>query len=539
MYKIVIVDDEMIVRHAVKSMIDWETYEWAGSAASGQEALELVRRSDAELVITDMKMPGMDGLALIRELKDSGYGGEILVLSNYSDFELVREALRYGAHDYVLKLTLKSEQFAETLREMAAKLDQRRASRPEQSPANRSAADREQAIAWLQAADADAQDGEEEALASLLPAVYRELQGQVFVFYRQSPDEETERPEPATDFADTLTKLADGVFPGRQSLIVLPSSGERYVLAVLYPAGSRMAEAEESARRIVRLAQIYYNTSVSAIYGQPAATCAALSAQLRRCREAATLRFYGACRESCIASTELPLQEADAFRRVEQGLRDSLRTSGESAVELWMERAVELVEAAAAVRLAPAVLKRAIARTVWGMAGTAMVDAETSWSEQPWIDRIEQAESDAELLLLIREMTEEMVGVLETSAPQATIREEIRRAAAYLEERYGERIAIADVAHHVGLSEAYLCQLFKSETGSSMISRLNEIRMAKAYEMLASGQYLIKQVAISVGIPDPFYFNRLFRKRFGIAPKLVKNGSDKKMDDLQPSNKKL
>ncbi|MNR21063.1 HTH-type transcriptional activator Btr [compost metagenome] len=89
------------------------------------------------------------------------------------------------------------------------------------------------------------------------------------------------------------------------------------------------------------------------------------------------------------------------------------------------------------------------------------------------------------------------------------------------------------MAAHVGFSEPYLCQVFKAETGSSILTRLNEIRMMRAYEMLSSGNYLIKQVAMEVGIPDPFYFNRLFKKKFGVAPKTVKNIQSDKMDNFK------
>ncbi|MFS0725477.1 response regulator transcription factor [Paenibacillus sp. 1P07SE] len=535
MYKIVIVDDEMIVRHAVKSMINWEAFEWAGSAAGGGAALELVRRTDADIVITDMKMPGMDGLALIKELKAADFEGEVIVLSNYNDFELVREALKCGAHDYVLKLTLKSEQFAETLREVADKLDERRAARPHKLYATGGAADaRERMRAWLQAVDTEGPAAEADGLP--VPDEFEALRSYAFLFYTQPAEEEqTQMP----DFAEPLNKLADGVFPGHRGLFLLPGPDGRYLLIAACPADARPGEAEELARRIIKLAQMYYNTAIGAIYGEPVPSAPELAEQIRRCRLTEVLRFYTAFRDGCFPNSLTAVQAHEAFRQIEQGLRESLRTSGETSVELWMERAVQLVEKAAGIGMHPAVLKRAIAHTVWGMAGTAMVDTETSWNEKPWIDRMEQADTDTELLLLIREMTEEMVGVLETSTPDAPLREEIKRAAAYLEERYGERIAISDIAHHVGLSEPYLCQLFKAETGSSIITRLNEIRMAKAYEMLASGQYLIKQVAISVGIPDPFYFNRLFRKRFGMAPKLVKNKADKKMDDFQTEEKKL
>ena len=75
----------------------------AATASNGQESLHIVETQHIDAVITDLKMPGMDGLALIHELKKRSFTGPILVLSNYSDFDSVRTALTDGAYDYFLK----------------------------------------------------------------------------------------------------------------------------------------------------------------------------------------------------------------------------------------------------------------------------------------------------------------------------------------------------------------------------------------------------------------------------------------------------
>jgi len=128
LHKVLIVDDEKIVRLAIKSMIDWEKLglELCGTAINGIAALNLVEKFNPDIIITDIKMQGMDGVELIKRLKEKGYDGEILVLSNYNDFDLVRDALRHGAYDYVLKVTVKSEDFSRILEEITAKLRKKR-----------------------------------------------------------------------------------------------------------------------------------------------------------------------------------------------------------------------------------------------------------------------------------------------------------------------------------------------------------------------------------------------------------------------------
>lgn len=109
--RVLIVEDEVVMRAAFRKMMDWSSggFELAGIAANGAEALAYADKFQVDIIITDLKMPVMDGLTLINELKKRDYAGVILVLSNYSDFELVRAALTQGASDYLLKLNVDGE----------------------------------------------------------------------------------------------------------------------------------------------------------------------------------------------------------------------------------------------------------------------------------------------------------------------------------------------------------------------------------------------------------------------------------------------
>uniref|UniRef100_UPI0027E2C80B response regulator n=1 Tax=Prevotella sp. TaxID=59823 RepID=UPI0027E2C80B len=77
--------------------------------ANGLEAVPLIEKHHPDIIITDLKMPEMDGLELIRFLKEKEYPGEILVLSNYEDFDSVRSALLLGAADYLLKIKIQPD----------------------------------------------------------------------------------------------------------------------------------------------------------------------------------------------------------------------------------------------------------------------------------------------------------------------------------------------------------------------------------------------------------------------------------------------
>ena len=117
LYSILLVDDELLSRTHLKLLIKWEEhgYTLAGEATNGREALQLVEEGKVDIVISDVLMPEMDGVALSGEINRRYPDIPILMLSNYDEFELVRGALRNGAVDYLLKHRLNATVLLETL----------------------------------------------------------------------------------------------------------------------------------------------------------------------------------------------------------------------------------------------------------------------------------------------------------------------------------------------------------------------------------------------------------------------------------------
>ncbi len=105
MYKLVIIDDEPRIRRGISHCMPWEQMgiTIAGEAANGVEALEVIRSVRPELVITDIRMPDMDGLDMISMVRREGISSHFIVISGYAEFEYAQRALRYGVSDYILK----------------------------------------------------------------------------------------------------------------------------------------------------------------------------------------------------------------------------------------------------------------------------------------------------------------------------------------------------------------------------------------------------------------------------------------------------
>ncbi len=120
MYKVLIVDDELLVRNYVRSLLDWEDFgfEVCGEAANGMEAMEKIKSYRPELVIMDISMPVMDGVVLSERIAKEYPHSRMFALSGYDDYQYVRKTLTNGAIDYILKDRLDEEELARILRQV-------------------------------------------------------------------------------------------------------------------------------------------------------------------------------------------------------------------------------------------------------------------------------------------------------------------------------------------------------------------------------------------------------------------------------------
>ncbi|MDE7261231.1 MAG: response regulator, partial [Oscillospiraceae bacterium] len=105
MLKVLIVDDEALVRRGIVLGVDWAARGCVvvGEAANGEEGIAAVERYSPNLIITDVRMPRMDGIEMMKQLREKGCRAHVIILTAYSDFSYARSALQFGADDYLLK----------------------------------------------------------------------------------------------------------------------------------------------------------------------------------------------------------------------------------------------------------------------------------------------------------------------------------------------------------------------------------------------------------------------------------------------------
>ncbi|WP_256972649.1 response regulator [Saccharibacillus sp. O23] len=124
MWTVLLVEDEVFVRESVREIISWEElgFRVIGESGNGEEALGIIRRERPDLVLSDIVMPGIDGIELLRRARAEGVRSKFVMLTCMGEFEYVRQAMEYGASNYILKLSMSVNSLRDTLRKVGAEL---------------------------------------------------------------------------------------------------------------------------------------------------------------------------------------------------------------------------------------------------------------------------------------------------------------------------------------------------------------------------------------------------------------------------------
>ena len=133
MYKVVVVEDETVVRRGIILTIDWKALDCviAGEAANGEEGAQIIERIEPDIVITEVKMPRMDGVEMIGKLRAAKCRTRFVILTAYSDFKYAQSALRLGVSDYLLK-PLKDGDLEHAVSHIIEEMEERSGAREEE-----------------------------------------------------------------------------------------------------------------------------------------------------------------------------------------------------------------------------------------------------------------------------------------------------------------------------------------------------------------------------------------------------------------------
>lgn len=504
MYRVMAVDDEAIVRIAMQNIIQWEDYDmvFVGAASSGERALELVEEKQPDIIITDLVMGEMDGIALIQELRRRAYDGRIIVLSNYSEFEMVREAMKRGAFDYILKNSLIGANLVEVLEAAKKELEESRRVRMEADPEGRESLHQYVDIARQIRRNLLGDSYDKSLLVKNFPDGYYCMLNLICCSNDTTGENEKE---------NFTGNIVEEVLGDKFLCIVHIRSGNDVVIC-----RGELLESEFLLDKLISSIRVYTNE----VYMVHVSSVFTKYIEMKAIYEDLQRLFSYAFYEEEQCSVLLFEKEKERFpkfsRELKLDLKEKLLQAVKSAEESVLKTALQNIEDYCRKScLEPELLKK------WLEVGLAQTVAALNFSDSYRQEelgkqylKIQTAISFKQTLELLNDTCRYMMKI----AGHKKMSYEVSRVLKYIEEHYQEKLSLDFLAGYVNFSPSYLTRVFKKETGRTISDYVNEYKINKAAELLLYQDMLVKEAAIGIGIDDQYYFSKLFKKYKGETP---------------------
>ncbi|MEJ8305613.1 response regulator [Saccharibacillus sacchari] len=522
---VLVVDDEAIFRRGLRHLIGTSGKEWevVGEAKDGLEALEEIERLKPELVITDIRMPRLDGIGLQEQIRERYPDMSCFVLSGYSDFRYAQSSLRYGARDYLLKPVDKEELYRvldQVERELLQKDMQREKRLPAQMPVSASSEERERLLDGLVRGELPhARPGEmrragiefERGIYCLVaeldkdsvePTRYEQQEAELFSLYIRQFVEEA------------LAGVRAGfVFRRGESVVALldaeVSAESREDIAGL---------ARHIAAKIRREGNLTITVGIGGgVHGIEEASKSYGEAKI------ALLYRLTSGGNRVLLYEDPPRQETPSAKTplTHRGyLEQALLEGGDDDLG---ERIREGIEQLCGSAVSPGVIHEQVCRMLLEAYGLAVDRGlQGDWPEGRDIGGVLQG---ALAISSRTELAAYCAGLLRSL--QALIRRgdegggmhAVDKIVRHIEEHYAEPITLGSMAERVYLNASYLSSLFKTRLGRSFVEILTAVRVREASKRLLHTDDKIASIAYETGFSNIRHFNRVFKAETGRTPK--------------------
>ncbi|CAM3929888.1 response regulator [Cohnella lubricantis] len=539
MYKVLIIDDEEPTREAIRILGDWKGIgaEEVLEAGDGQSGLDLLREQKPDLVLVDMKMPGMDGLAFLRQVEEDYPNLLTIVISGFNDFEYTRQAIRSGAVDYLLK-PVNRQDLNQALRKAIGVLEERR--RSESDFINRNIT-LNMSLPKLK----------EDIYLSVIEGSFKVKNNEAFLGLIQADD-------PGNRFGAAVVRLMnmeevlEERFKGERDLLMFAISNvidefaeegfrsfsfanprkNREIIVIRTVTGGNREDVPFRSihfmnKVVAALKELFGVVSVAGI-GTQCSDVTELAESYALAVEAAgsvdLLKLSG----STVAYQQAAANRSDQEKESHSiaGRVSQIRAAVESGHEN-QARAIVLDFAKSLADLGSFSLKDADRTTMEfivrlnDMASECGVPPEKlPWARQGGLREVglktdyvnfQQYED-----LLCRIMGYYALQIRSGAAVERAF--DIGEIKEYIDQHYFEDIKISIFAERYYLSREYLMKLFKQQYGSGIHEYVQKVRMDKAKELLNDSDLKIQDISEMLGYKDKNYFSKAFRNYFALSP---------------------
>lgn len=526
MYDILIVDDDLYIRKDIQNnySLDKHGFRIAGEAANGKAALDLFQHMQFDIILCDMRMPTMGGVAFIEEVKRAYPETQVIAMSGYDDFDYVSASLKMGAVDYLLKHRLNEEALVSTLRAAAARIEQARHIKSE-----RSALDDMRAIMhdveidnWLKrlldggfASKQEAEQGFNGLGLGACP------QNMAMIVFELDDMSELERRYTHVEMASMIKNIISilrelhkvgfliHIFQGR-FVYIIPRDMEASELTCQKLVADIIYRIRLSLKRFFNMSACY--AVINRVKG-----IMQLGQELINADNTLGSRFYRPKDQfmtqfpAAITKTQrfIPLPKEREGELLESVLaRDRVRAQRmlEALFNyLWEEGASSSSYYAICLELLNALIRAFPGATFAGM------------TMENFVQELYHCGNVADIRGMFTQAILQLASADPAPSPRA-IAWHTLRALAYIDSNFTRALSLDEVACYVGINKAYLSRLFAKDMGKNIVSYINELRIEKATEYLKNPDYSIREIAGLVGFDSYTYFFKVFKSIKSTTP---------------------
>jgi two-component system response regulator YesN len=503
MNQLLLVEDEPLFRKGLAKMITGSGTNWnvCGEAENGQEAEALIAEWQPDLVITDIRMPLMDGLELLKRVKIRYPDVEFIVITGFQDFHYAQAALRYGALDLLVKPCSQQDIYDALDKANVLVLEKQARLRKQKTEHKLLLENTLRAIFLRFPYSMDAAAELEEGLGSCKLILFQ------ITDYYPSHKQYTKRDMPLLQFAvlNIISELLDihGIEGklllieyGRFALLLNDTAEEQPVCAAVCETVQRLLGLAVSlhhvglAQGLTHLADLYEASMEGAKLAERAdkGTDVEAAFPINRARQ----QLISAQAVAFILAGQMDLLK----RYLDQLMKDVHGMPAETGK-------IEALSLAFALQ------------------DTARKQFELEYDPQILTERISNLHECGSIDEVYDWMQAETNRFLNNfyKWQEKYSENAISKAARYMEENYSEPLPLQQVASQVHLNATYFSHLFKKETGRSFVDYLIELRMEKAKQLLSNTDMKITEVSGLIGYDLPNYFAKLFKQSTGLSPK--------------------
>ena len=541
MLKVFLAEDEFIIREGIKNNIDWQAhgYEFCGEASDGELAFPLIQKTRPDILITDIKMPFVDGLALSRLVKKELPETEIIILSGYEEFDYAKEAIQIGVARYLLK-PINGETLLQEIDSVAEIILDKQKEKEIREKYQREMEEnslRDQMDLFQHLVTGDCSMEELLSVADKLDLKIMAPWYSIVLLKIQSMKHDYEEYSGSIVVVDErIAKLAEP-----EHVLVFDRALEGR--AFLFKADSEeelLAYQKEYLGDVKEVLSGYANLRYFGGIGTPVNRLREIPASFEDASHAFAHRYLVA--ESCILDSSLLMQEGAAehedFRisavnpeQIDRAkMQEFLRTGDLDEVVYFVDEFFGKLDGGA--------MKSRIFRQYITMdAYFSIVDFLKGLGLQK--DEIEAPDQDSSILqdeksamdYIVRIMDKALV--LREKKASSRYEDVVSEVIHYIENNYAqEELSLNLLASHVNFSPNHLSMIFSQQTGQTLIRYLTDYRMNRAKELLRCSSKKSSVISMEVGYKDPHYFSYLFKKTQGMTPTQYRGGRAAEGEDL-------